>query len=812
MVSRFASIKPASAALSLALVAGLIVGPLAGVSAAKPPAHIAITLSATVPTGTGSKPITSGGATNQQSITFTFTSNVANTTFRCALDNGTSATCTSPKTYSSLAVRSHKLTVSASAPHAHGASSTFTWSVDTTPPPAVTFSGVPTGPVAVSPAITFTGEAGDTFTCSIDGATPTACTPSNTGTKAVVVDGTHTLTVVPTDAAGNVGPDASASWTLDSTPPVVLINDPPPSPTNNTATAVHFTVNDPTATVTCDFNGVTSPVGTAGCGSNSWSGTAVTGPNTLVITATDEVGNQGQGSVSWTVSATAPDVPTLDQVPGGYDNNATPQFKFSGATLDSFKCSLDPVGTPVFTTCTSPYTTASLGDGHHMFFVEGISGGNPSAAVEYTWIVDTVPPVLTVTGLPSGVTRDTSVAPVITVDDANPLPATCNLAGPTSSSTCDAVNNLKDGSYTMTVSDTDLAGNTALPFVANWTVDTTPPVVTITAPPTLTSPVKFMLSEPGSGTAKNLVQLMNSATNQAVPTVEQCHSLVKVVPCTGGYRYITLKPTAPLVPGQHYAAAMLGGIVQDVAGNQAAAASLSFRGQRSLAPNTVAAHYNWAAVKNRKAIGHSYRTEHLAGAKSSWPFKGSTLIWWTRTGPTQGRATVTIGHSVVKVNNYAKRNHARVKRVFRHLGSGTHTVTIKVLGKLGAKKAKGTAVAIDAFTAAAHRTANPVLVSSWGTAGSAVRADLRGAGVTLTFRGTSFSWRTKGGPSMGIAKTYVDGKLVATVDNYTTRSPAEIRTVGHLTDALHTVRILVTGHHHKHATGSQIVISHYSVG
>jgi hypothetical protein len=338
-------------------------------------------------------------------------------------------------------------------------------------------------------------------------------------------------------------------------------------------------------------------------------------------------------------------------------------------------------------------------------------------------------------------------------------------------------------------------------------------VATIVPPKVLNGPVSFTFNEPVSGTASGLVQLLVASTGKTVPATRRCHSTTRLVPCTGSYRSITLTPAKPLVSGQSYRAELLGGIVHDAAGNLSAAASKTFRAVRFLTPSTVAAHYNWAAVKSPRAIGHSYRTEHFAGATSSWTFKGSKLTWWTRTGPGQGLAVVTVnGHRVGKVNNYAARNHARVARTFRHLGKGTHKVTIRVLGKKGSKLAKGTAVAIDAFTVGKHRTANPVLKSSWGKLRKSVRADLRGAAVTLRFRGTSFSWRTALGPTMGIARVRVDGKLVATVDNYRKRSSAVTRQIAGLTNAFHKVQIIVAGRHNVKATGSQIVISRYIVG
>jgi hypothetical protein len=312
---------------------------------------------------------------------------------------------------------------------------------------------------------------------------------------------------------------------------------------------------------------------------------------------------------------------------------------------------------------------------------------------------------------------------------------------------------------------------------------------------------------------KGVAQLVLAANGKAVPAVLRCRSTKAVVPCTGFYRFITLTPVSPLVSGESYQARLLGGVIHDAAGNLTNGVTRSFRGVLGLSPSTVAAHYNWALVKNHRAIGHSYRTEHFAGATSRWAFTGKKLVWWTRTGPAQGRASVLVdGHRIARVNNYAPHNHARVARTFRHLGAGKHVVTIRVLGKRGSTAGRGTSVAVDAFTARGVRTRNPVLVSTWGKLGKAVHADLRGAGVVLRFRGTSFSWRTVIGPAMGIAQLRLDGKVVSTVDNYAKKAKVVTRQLAGLTNAFHKVQIIVAGRHQTHSTGNEIVIARYIVG
>ena len=65
---------------------------------------------------------------------------------------------------------------------------------------------------------------------------------------------------------------------------------------------------------------------------------------------------------------------------------------------------------------------------------------------------------------------------------------------------------------------------------------------------------------------------------------------------------------------------------------------------------------------------------------------------------------------------------------------------------------------------------------------------------------------------MGKAKVYVDGVLKTTVDNYGKRSGWNLRrTVTGLSDALHTVKIVVTGKRRASA-GTMVVVDRWLVG
>jgi hypothetical protein len=119
-------------------------------------------------------------------------------------------------------------------------------------------------------------------------------------------------------------------------------------------------------------------MGLAGCGDNDRVSDTVA-PNTVIVTGPDAV-----------VMAT------------------TASFTFAATPADpgtTFECALDGAD---FAECRSPLTTAALADGDHAFQVRAIdAAGNADATpAMHAWTVDTAPPVITITGGPTGTTTD----------------------------------------------------------------------------------------------------------------------------------------------------------------------------------------------------------------------------------------------------------------------------------------------------------------------------------------------------------------------------------------------------------------------
>jgi YVTN family beta-propeller protein len=100
-------------------------------------------------------------------------------------------------------------------------SSGLTYVEDSTPPDTIIDTGPAEGSTTTATAATFTFHAtqsGSTFACKLDTGAPEAC-DAGTRTYTGLTRGSHTFSVVATDAAGNSDPSAATrTWTINAPP------------------------------------------------------------------------------------------------------------------------------------------------------------------------------------------------------------------------------------------------------------------------------------------------------------------------------------------------------------------------------------------------------------------------------------------------------------------------------------------------------------------------------------------------------------------------------------------------------------------
>jgi hypothetical protein len=159
-------------------------------------------------------------------VTFAFSDIDPEAFFLCSLDGAPDGPCTSPSSMT-LAGGAHSYDVWAvDAAGNRSAPASFGWTVDADPPPAPTITEAPASSGLATATFRFEEEeTGTTLWCALDASPFTTC--SSPHTYEGLTGGAHTFMVLARDAAGNASPAATHTWSVDASPPVVIVRWPP---------------------------------------------------------------------------------------------------------------------------------------------------------------------------------------------------------------------------------------------------------------------------------------------------------------------------------------------------------------------------------------------------------------------------------------------------------------------------------------------------------------------------------------------------------------------------------------------------------
>ncbi len=429
-----------------------------------PPAAWTFTVATTAPVATfAPTPAdpTSGSAT------LSFTANEPGVAFACVLDGGGVEPCSSPATYADLVEGSHTFSVIPTDPLGRtGSALTWSWTVDTTAPLVTIISG----PIGITNDTTATVEftsddPGVALTCALDGDPPVPCTTPVTYSD--LSDGSHSVTVFATDAAGNTG-TATQAWVVDATQPLITFTSKPAPIMKGTSATFAFTLSEPVVgPITCQLDTAIP----SDCSSRSASFTklAANQSHTFEVTATDLSDNVGTASYTWFIDKKKP-VLTVSG-PSGYLSTTTATFTLSSDEAGTFKCSLD--GTKL-KKCPATKTYTGLSQGPHTFRAKATDlAGNSSPTQSVAYTVDSVAPTVTIDEGPADPTVETTATFEFSWDDPA-ASAECSLDGalPAPCSSSLTFTDLATGPHEFAVTVSDLAGNSG---TASWTWVLEPP-------------------------------------------------------------------------------------------------------------------------------------------------------------------------------------------------------------------------------------------------------------------------------------------------------------------------------------------------
>ncbi len=363
---------------------------------------------------------------------------------------------------------------------------TDTFALDATDP-IVTITGLPDDPVDSPPTLTVTIDETHkaATTCSVNGVDETPADCEGTWTPSVDGDGTYGLTVEHTDGAGNTD-EATGSFVLDTTDPVVTIDGLPAGPV---ATAPELTVTiaeDHPGTTTCLVNDAEETP--ADC-EGTWTPTvAGDGTYALEVSHTDEAGNQIVETGSFVLDSTDP-VVTITGLPSDpVDSAPTLTVTLDEDNPHETICSID--GAPVGD-CTGSWDLASEdaidGDGTYELKVVHTDAAGNAASDSGSFTLDTSGPTVSLTRTTltdAGAVVSEAPSFDVSVEDTNPGTTTCSVNGADvgdCTGTWTPSTSSGDGLYELTVEHTDAAGNTD-EATASFVLDTTDPILTLEAP------------------------------------------------------------------------------------------------------------------------------------------------------------------------------------------------------------------------------------------------------------------------------------------------------------------------------------------
>ena len=360
-----------------------------------------------------------------------------------------------------------------------------TLTIDGTPPDTA-IAGTPPPFTDAGASFAFTGSDGGSgvagFQCSLDNGAFSACI--SPAAYSGLSNGDHTFAVRAIDAAGNVDPSpASLSWTVDAVAPDTSIDGGQPNLSASRTAQFVFSGTDSGSGV-AGFECNLDAAGFSACSTGiTYTGLA-DGSHTFAVRAVDGVGNKdgSPATDTWQIDATAPPAPIIASAPSDPSDDPSPTFQYTdNDPTAQLECQLDG---SAFTDCPSGFTTPPLPDGQHTFGVKAVDeAGNESGVTTYTWTIDTVHPLVSITSAPSLLTNQTSATfsfvankPGSTYQCALDGGAFGNCSSPR------LYNGLSNGSHTFAVRGVWLTlVGPATEYT--WRVDTVPPQTTITATP-----------------------------------------------------------------------------------------------------------------------------------------------------------------------------------------------------------------------------------------------------------------------------------------------------------------------------------------
>ncbi len=593
-------------------------------------------------------------------------------------------------------------------------------------------------------------------------------------TAGALTQGEHNLSTVVSDAAGNTSPASpTITFTVDTVAPgaataTTLVNNngttpqviAPGSTTGDNTPEFSGRAEPGSTIVVSDGNLILGTTTTDAQGNWSFSPILSDGPHSLSVTVTDAAGNSSApgAPIAFTVDTTAPSAVTQltlsndngtapVAVPnGGLTNDGTPLFSGRG-DAGSIITLTDQSGTLLGSTTVNgqgswSFTPATaLADGSYTFTATASDTlGNVSAPVTFSAIVDTTPPAVaanialtnndgtTPVAIASGsITTDNTLflsgtaepGSVVTILDGNDIVGSVTTGS--NGQWSYQLPQLDDGSYSLTTTVTDTAGNTgpASDPVA-FTVDATLPDATSlvvsndngTTPQPLTN---------GALTTDNTPLLSGTAEPDSLITLYDGGVVIGSVTADGDGNWSFSSPV--LTDGQH----TLSATVTDEVGNVSAPSGALTINIDATAPQPA----------GDLLLQNDIQATPVTINSNSVTPDATPLI----SGTAEAGATIIVYDGAQEVGRTTANPQGAWSLNTTALAEGAHTLTVTATDVAGnvSEVASTVSFTVDTSTPAAvlsfdiynNASTTPVLVANNGFASDSTPV-LRGTGVAGT--------------------------------------------------------------------------------
>jgi len=295
--------------------------------------------------------------------------------------------------------------------------------------------------------------------------------------RILLIDETYTLHAYGNDSLGNIG-YTSVTFTVDSTPPVILLT----SPTNDTYTEhevwLNFTINEPTSWVAYSLDESMNITITDNLTLNF----PIDGHHSIVIWAQDFAGSTVKSNVVWfTVDLPLPNI--IINSPGNTtyaDRDIWLNFT-SDEPTEWIGYSLDGANN---VTVTGNILLSSLSEGSHQILIYANDSLGSMGKSEFIWFtIDTQPPNLLLTNPINTTYAKHDIWINFTTDEVTSWMAYSLDGSPNVTITGNFIlNSLSEGSHSIVLYANDTTGNLGISTVTWFTIDTIAPNITIFSP------------------------------------------------------------------------------------------------------------------------------------------------------------------------------------------------------------------------------------------------------------------------------------------------------------------------------------------